>query len=150
MQQKISKRLAVLLLNNSCWQFKTHLQFIEIPKANQQWFLFYMIFIKAGEFLFEYIGAIHTGSAQGSAEPEPSLQCEQGSAWIVSAGLEFLIRAAGYSHLWLSLVSAWNPEPSSKSSLWNTPLYLFHKAVDLWMYDVKMIWDNFHSNVPIE
>ena len=67
-----------------------------------------MIFIKAGEFLFEYIGAIHTGSAQGSAEPEPSLQCEQGSAWIVSAGLEFLIRAAGYSHLWLSLVSAWN------------------------------------------
>ena len=37
-------------------------------------------------------GPFHTGSAQGSA------QCEHGSARIFSAGLEFLIRAAGCSH----------------------------------------------------
>ncbi len=50
------------------------------------------------------------------ADPEPSLslafQCEQGWAQIFSAGLEFLIRAVGCSHWWLSSGSAWNPSRS--------------------------------------
>ncbi len=32
-----------------------------------------------------------------------------GSGWIFSAGLEFLIRAAGCLHWWLSSGLAWNP-----------------------------------------
>ncbi len=66
-------------------------------------------------------GAFYTGSAQKIlswtwAEPELSLQCEQGSAQIFSAGLEFLIGAAGPDtpllvftlDEWLSSGSAWN------------------------------------------
>ncbi len=83
---------------------------------------------------FVNIGAFHTGSAQGSAqkilswawaEPELSLQREQVSAQIFSAGLEFLIRAAGC-----------NPSraPSRASVKYPIIIYITHVKCRIWAH----------------